>query len=418
MGRRQAKRRKPRTLRTETYGKGSVYQDEAGRWWYQPPPKDRKRIPRIRAANEQAARLAQKDHLDKRDQGVAVSDIPTVAAWFAFWLREHVAPGLEDSTIAWYRYIVEHYILPAIGELQLDEVKSDHLIVLQNQLREHLAISVVARIHEMLNRAFKKAAVSRKIKFNPMDAVERPRVPRSEQGAFTEQEAAAIRGVVKGHRLEPLYDLGFLQGFRRGELLGLLITEYDSQASTIRVSGQVQTVVGRTKRKGKGKSKSATRTVPVTPRQREMLDRHLKRLQEEREKRGLNWKEHGLLFPSERGTPIIPRNLNRHYYGVLVEAGVIPSLPPPEKKAEESGPNRTRRIPTGEKETLHKMRHTAATRFDTVRATKAQQRAIMGHSPGDVSERYIHPPMEELRRVLLDAEREMLRWVDEEERTG
>jgi hypothetical protein len=40
--------------------------------------------------------------------------------WFEFCLKEHIAPGLEESTVEWYRYLIEHYILPAIGEAQLD----------------------------------------------------------------------------------------------------------------------------------------------------------------------------------------------------------------------------------------------------------------------------------------------------------
>ena len=41
--------------------------------------------------------------------------------------------------------------------------------------------------------------------------------------------------------------------------------------------------------------------------------------------------------------------------------------------------------------------------------------AIMGHSPGDVTEGYVHPPLSELRAVLVAAEREMLRWAAERE---
>lgn len=385
MGRRQAKR-KPRTLRTETYGKGSIYQDEQGRWWYQPPPKDGKRLPRIRAASEQEAKLAQRDHLAKREQGVAVSNIPTVKDWFAFWLKEHVAPGLQDSTIAWYRYLIENYILPAIGDRQLGQVDSDVLIKLQNRLRENLAIRTVARVHELLDRAFKKATVARKIPYNPMDAVERPRVPRSPQKAMQPAHAAAFRRAVAGHRLELLYDLMFLQGFRRGEALALLISEYDAARGVLRVSGQVQTVAGKTRRKGRTKSDAGIREVPLTPRQQGLMDRHLACLTDERARLGVEWKEHGLLFPSERDTPIIPRNLNRHYYQTQAKAG-IPHY------------------------TLHATRHTAATAMDAVQASKPQQKAIMGHSAGDVTEGYIHPALDELRRVLLAAEQEQLRWA-------
>jgi hypothetical protein len=42
-------------------------------------------------------------------------------------------------------------------------------------------------------------------------------------------------------------------------------------------------------------------------------------------------------------------------------------------------------------------------------------KAIMGHSPGDVTEGYVHPPLSELRAVLIAAEREMLRWAADTE---
>lgn len=376
--------RKRRTLRTETYGKGSVYQDAKGHWYYQPPPKDGKRLSRERCASEQAARVAQRDHLEKRERGVAVTDIPTVKEWFEFWLKEHVAPGLEESTIAWYRFLIETYILPIFGDLPLPAIDSDMLIKHQNQLRAHLALRTVARIHELLDRAFKKAAVARKIPYNPMDAVDRPRVPRTPQKAMLPEHERAFRGAVAGHRLELAYDLMLLQGFRRGEILGLLISEYDEARGLLRVSGQVQTVTGKTKRKGKAKSDSGIREVPVTPRQQGMIKEHLKRLQAERDRLGIEWKEHGLLFPSEVGTPIIPRNFNRHYDAAQIRAG-IPHY------------------------TLHATRHTAATRFNTVRAPKPNQQAIMGHSPGDVTEGYIHPALNELYDAILAAEREMLR---------
>ncbi len=393
MARRQAVR-KQRTLRTETYRRGSIYQDQRGTWWYAPPADNGKRVPRIRADSEQSAKSIQADHLAKRAQGVAVSNIPTVKEWFDFCLKEHIAPGLEESTVEWYRYLIANYILPMIGDAQLDAVTSDHLIVLQNRLRVHvgeqtgkvMSLRTVARINELLDRVFAKAAVSRKIAFNPMDAVERPRVPRSPQKAYQPAHAAAFRRAVAGHRLELLYDLMFVQGFRRAEALALLISEYDQATGILKVSGQVQTVKGKTARKGKTKSASGVRFVPLTPRQQGMMRVHLGRLSEERQRMGMLWKEHGLLFPSERGTPMIPRNLFRHYSQAQERAG-IPHY------------------------TLHALRHTAATAFDAVKASKPQQQAIMGHSPGSVSDAYVHPDLVELYKVLIAAEEAQLRWA-------
>jgi hypothetical protein len=112
-----------------------------------------------------------------------------------------------------------------------------------------------------------------------MDAVERPRIPRSPQKAYQPAHAAAFRRAVQGHRLELLYDLMFVQGFRRAEALALLITEYDSARGVLKVSGQVQTVKGVTARKSKTKSESGVRFVPLTLRQQDMMQLHLEQLQ-------------------------------------------------------------------------------------------------------------------------------------------
>lgn len=42
--------------------------------------------------------------------------------------------------------------------------------------------------------------------------------------------------------------------------------------------------------------------------------------------RGVEWQEHGLVFPSEVGTPMIPRNLLRHFKGALKQAGLPDSI--------------------------------------------------------------------------------------------
>ena len=83
--------------------------------------------------------------------------------------------------------------------------------------------------------------------------------------------------------------------------------------------------------------------MPLTPRQQQWLGAHLPRLAEERARLGTDWNEHGLLFPSTKGTPMIPRNLNRHFYDLLVGAGIIASEAPPEKQPGMSGPRRTKR---------------------------------------------------------------------------
>lgn len=403
------RKRAQRTVRSEAYGKGSVYEDSAGRWYFQPPPFEKRRLKPERCEDEQAALLAQADHLAQRKAKVDLLNTLMTAAWFDFWFTEHVLPDLKPKSAEWYRFIIRTYIVPAIGHKPLREVSGDHLIKLQNILRKHLAPSVVRRVNKMMDKAFKKAVVLNKIPHNPMDAVEPPRVPRTKKEALTMDQQQRLRAELEGDRLELLYDLMLLQGLRRGEALGLLISEYDRKKGTLRISGQIQTIEGRTRRSGSPKSENSIRDLPLTPRQRALAETCLDRLAEERRAKGMEWKEHGLLFPSEKGTPIIPRNLNRHWYDTCVRAGVTPSVSPPEKMKGVSGPKPTKRIATGGKVPLHNMRHTAASRLDATGASPAVTAAILGHGPGSVTASYIHPALSSLLDALLSSEREMLR---------
>lgn len=52
------------------------------------------------------------------------------------------------------------------------------------------------------------------------------------------------------------------------------------------------------------------------------LQAYWQRQQEERIIQGMAWHEHGLVFPSEVGTPLSARNLLRHFKQTLQKAGL------------------------------------------------------------------------------------------------
>src|SRR5262249_52335768 len=54
----------------------------------------------------------------------------------------------------------------------------------------------------------------------------------------------------------------------------------------------------------------------------EALRRHRTTQDTERKIAGARWREHGLVFSTMIGTPIEPRNLNRHFDGLLAAAGL------------------------------------------------------------------------------------------------
>ena len=64
------------------------------------------------------------------------------------------------------------------------------------------------------------------------------------------------------------------------------------------------------------------RQIRLTQRATAALREHRKRQLEERMKRGDLWQDHGLVFPSTVGTPLLGGNLNRAFKVMLKRAGL------------------------------------------------------------------------------------------------
>jgi integrase len=152
---------------------------------------------------------------------------------------------------------------------------------------------------------------------------------------------------------------------RQAELLGLRREDVDLEAARlVRVQRQYLPRTGMVERRTKAYRQD--RPVELTDTEVTVLREHRRRQAEERLAAGELWRDHGLVFPSEVGTPLHPRNLLRWFQGLLARAG----LP------------RVR---------FHDLRHTAATlllRSDG-RVLVAQQR--LGHrDPATTTRFYGH----------------------------
>jgi integrase len=71
------------------------------------------------------------------------------------------------------------------------------------------------------------------------------------------------------------------------------------------------------------KTQAGIRTIPLPEVLIEALRRHCELQQQERSTLDVDWEDHGLVFPSTRGTPLQPRNLIRHFK-LALEAAKLP----------------------------------------------------------------------------------------------
>jgi integrase len=154
------------------------------------------------------------------------------------------------------------------------------------------------------------------------DAVTPPRVVRKEMVIWSPEEARRFLAVSLESTYGPIWLVISATGLRRGEALGLRWKDVDWKRGILQVRQQVQAIEGKTKIVPYTKDGRGGKSVPVPPIVIDALRQHRLRQNEARLAKGDLWQDYGLVFPSEVGTPVSPRNLARDYYALREKAGV------------------------------------------------------------------------------------------------
>jgi integrase len=143
--------------------------------------------------------------------------------------------------------------------------------------------------------------------------VDKLKEPHKEMQLWTPKEAAHFLDAIQGHRLYALFYLAMSTGMRRGELLGLRWQDVQEGSLTIK---QTLVPVGGKAVISTPKTAKGIRRIAISPDAQAALEEHRKRQRAERRLLGDAWTDTGLVFTSEIGTPIYPRNLERTWYAL------------------------------------------------------------------------------------------------------
>jgi integrase len=213
--------------------------------------------------------------------------------------------------------------------------------------------------HRLLRAALEDAVMDELLATNPAKTLRISHRYRPKFTPWTANEARRFLGAARDDRWYALYSVALSLGLRRGEALALRWVDVDPVDNVIRVRQTLQRTDGQL-RFGPVKTDGSSREVPVPPNLVGILRRHRLLQVAEREAAGDRWKEHGLLFTTKIGTPIEPRNINRHFDQLCVRAGV-------------------RRI------RVHDLRHSCATLLYDQGVTLERIQDVLGHSSPTVT---------------------------------
>ncbi|MBA2634215.1 MAG: site-specific integrase [Chloroflexi bacterium] len=251
-----------------------------------------------------------------------------------------IAPSdRAPRTRASYADEVRLHLVPALGNIPLSKLNPQHVQAFVNQQRKqgYSRRSIQYR-HAILRRALADAErwglVSRNVARLVTNAKARPDPARVH--GLTAEEVRRLLAVARQDRFYALLLVTATVGLRRGEVLGLRWQDLDLGRGTLRVEQTVQRVPRRGLVVTKlPKNSASRRTNELATQVVDVLRDHRRIQMRARLRAGSNWQDNDLVFPSLVGTPVEPRNLNRHLHALCKRAGL-----PPER--------------------FHNLRHTAA----------------------------------------------------------
>jgi len=311
---------------------------------------------------------------DRVDNGApATDDKMALAAWMARWRETTLAASnRKESTRSLYASLSRKHIESGvIGSVPLAKLRPSDIEKLILQMREAtkpgkrteanptpepvraLSDSTIRSTYTVLRLGLDGAVRDGLLARNPAVSVQRPAVARKEAAHLDPRRVTELLAAAESSRYHTALLLVATTSLRRGECLGLQWSDVDLDAGTLRVRDTVQRIDGKLST-GPVKTERSRRTIPLSPALVALLRRHRVTQLEERMRAANQWADTGLVFTTDLGRVVEPRNLLR-----VVETAA-------------------KRI--GLKVGVHTLRHSAATAWLEAGVHIKQVSDLLGHS--------------------------------------
>ena len=251
----------------------------------------------------------------------------TLAEWLEQWLGQ-MSATLRPSTLEHYWRDMENHVIPYLGKKMLSQVKAADLRKLYDTLKKTgrvkprssqdrgLSSATVHGIHTTLHHAFRAAVEQGLIPTNPADEVGPPKVIRQPMNILNEEQLDTFMDTIKAAPIwHHFFYTELTTGLRRGEICGLMWTDFDDKTGTLQISRTLHREKGGRLVAGDTKTYAGTRKIVLPPSTVELL--------RARKKTSFApWIFHDPLRPE---APVNPSSAYRQLKKLLAQAG-LPSI--------------------------------------------------------------------------------------------
>jgi integrase len=251
----------------------------------------------------------------------------SVNSYLVKWFETAARPRVTEHTFEDYKRLIERYIKPApLGAVRLSDLRPLAIQQLYADMQARgLSARTVRYLHAILNSAFKQAVRWGMLSRNPAQLVELPKQTRKEMAALSPDEAARFLKAAAEDRWGVLFAFALATGMRPEEYLGLQWKDVDLERGTVAVRrALIWRARGGRWYFGEPKTARSRRSIPLPATTLRALTEHRRKQAEERLKAGPNYQQHDLVFSTPVGGPLMPHNLKRRHFRLILERAKLP----------------------------------------------------------------------------------------------
>lgn len=160
--------------------------------------------------------------------------LETLNDWLAVWFLTYKKPNVSIRTRELFESISKNYIKENIGKKLLKSITAEDLQRFLGKIPFDRTRELVAKT---INQALKKALITKRLTYNPFEAVEIKKAKAASWRALTLEEQFKFIHAIKGHKLENLFKFYLLTGCRRTEALKIKWEYVDFKKNMLFIKG-------------------------------------------------------------------------------------------------------------------------------------------------------------------------------------
>lgn len=274
------------------------------------------------------------------------------------WLENYGKNNLRINTYNGYRVNINKHIIPAIGNIAMQDITAASLDKFYNKLLgSGLSASTVKYAHRTISIALEHARKYRYLTENPARSIlTRFQGNVKTPDPYTIKQVSTLMDGVKDTDWETIISLGGLYGLRRNEIIGLRWENVHLSERWFSVEEQLSSKASKEHVElAPVKQRSSNRILPITDLAQDVLIRHKSRQEKQKEVAGENYHDNDLVACKENGDPIAQTHVS-HAFNNLLEKFNLPHI------------------------RFHDLRHTAATNMHELTGDFFTVGEILGHS--------------------------------------